>query len=53
VAINWDVALETLRQSSGIPVLIGLELLPEEPVPEEPAGDPPADPVTPVGPVAR
>ncbi len=53
VAINWDVALETLRQSSGIPVLIGLELLPEEPVPEEPAGDPPADPVAPVGPVAR
>ncbi len=29
VMINWDIALETLREARGIPVVIGLELLPE------------------------
>ena len=28
-AINWDIALEALREASGIPALIGLELVPE------------------------
>lgn len=30
VAINWDIAIEALREASGIPVMIGLELAPEE-----------------------
>ena len=30
VVINWDIALEALRDARGIPVMIGLELLPEE-----------------------
>ena len=30
VMINWDVALAALRSADGIPVMIGLELLPEE-----------------------
>lgn len=30
VAINWDIAIEALRMASGIPVMIGLELAPEE-----------------------
>jgi len=30
VAINWDIAIEALREASGIPVMIGLELVPEE-----------------------
>ncbi|MGA1423700.1 MAG: L,D-transpeptidase family protein [Steroidobacteraceae bacterium] len=50
VMINWDIALETLREARGIPVVIGLELLPEaEPqndLSEPPADEPPAD-VTP------
>lgn len=29
VVINWDIALEALREARGIPVMIGLELLPE------------------------
>lgn len=29
VAINWDIALEALRNANGIPVMIGLELAPE------------------------
>lgn len=43
VMINWDRALEALREASGIPIVIGLELLPEEPVPEDPP--PGAEPV--------
>ena len=35
VVINWDIALEALRDARGIPVMIGLELLPEEPYPSE------------------
>lgn len=31
VAIHWDRALEALREASGIPTVIGLELLPESP----------------------
>jgi len=31
VAINWDIAIETLREASGIPVMIGLELAPQDP----------------------
>lgn len=31
VAINWDIALQALREASGIPVMIGLELAPEIP----------------------
>jgi hypothetical protein len=30
VAINWDIAIEALREASGIPVMIGLELAPDE-----------------------
>ena len=29
VAINWDIAIQALREASGIPVMIGLELAPE------------------------
>lgn len=29
VAINWDIAIQALREASGIPVMIGLELGPE------------------------
>jgi len=40
VMINWDIALETLREARGIPVVIGLELLPEgEPQEESNQGD--------------
>jgi L,D-transpeptidase ErfK/SrfK len=35
VVINWDIALEALRDARGIPVMIGLELLPEEPAPTD------------------
>ena len=31
VVINWDIAMEALRAARGIPVMIGLELLPDEP----------------------
>jgi hypothetical protein len=30
VIIDWDMALRALREASGMPVLIGLELVPEE-----------------------
>ena len=38
VAINWDIAIDALREASGIPVMIGLELAPESPaeLPTEP-----------------
>ena len=51
VMINWDRALEALRDASGIPVVIGLELLPEEP---PPGTDPAAvtDPAAAIGPAA-
>jgi hypothetical protein len=29
VAINWELALETLARADGIPTVVGLELLPE------------------------
>lgn len=29
VAINWDIAIEALREATGIPVMIGLELTPQ------------------------
>ena len=29
VMINWDLAISALRESSGIPLMIGLELEPE------------------------
>lgn len=29
VAINWDIAIEALREATGIPVMIGLELAPQ------------------------
>ena len=32
VAINWDIAIQALREASGIPVMIGLELAPESDV---------------------
>ena len=35
VVVNWDIALEALRDARGIPVMIGLELLPEEPAPTD------------------
>ncbi|MBM4191823.1 MAG: L,D-transpeptidase [Gammaproteobacteria bacterium] len=28
-AVNWDIAIEALRDASGIPVIIGIELAPE------------------------
>ena len=34
VLINWDLALAALRETSGIPVMIGLELAPAEQSPE-------------------
>ena len=37
VVINWDIAMEALRAARGIPVMIGLELLPDEPAAGEPA----------------
>jgi L,D-transpeptidase ErfK/SrfK len=33
VIIDWDMALRALREATGMPVLIGLELLPDEPAP--------------------
>jgi L,D-transpeptidase ErfK/SrfK len=36
VAINWDIAIEALREASGIPVMIGLELAPESDTTENP-----------------
>jgi L,D-transpeptidase ErfK/SrfK len=47
VAIHWDLALETLREASGIPTVIGLEL-PPVPAPEpepDPSPDLPAEAV--------
>jgi L,D-transpeptidase ErfK/SrfK len=38
VIIDWDMALRALREATGMPVLIGLELMPEEGAP--PAGAP-------------
>ncbi len=35
VAIHWDRALETLREASGVPTVIGLQLLPETPAVDE------------------
>jgi len=32
-AIHWDQALATLREANGIPAVVGLELLPENPEP--------------------
>jgi len=29
VAINWDIAIDTLREATGMPVMIGLELTPQ------------------------
>jgi hypothetical protein len=46
VAINWDIAIRALGEASGIPVMIGLELVPQLP-PVDPAtvpsGDAPID----------
>lgn len=43
VAINWDIAIEALREASGIPVMIGLELGPEENAPKiDPTGQAPS-----------
>lgn len=49
VLIDWDVALRAMREARGMPVLIGLELLPEE---GAPAADPtaPTPPATPAKP---
>jgi len=30
VIIDWDTALRALREATGMPVLIGLELVPED-----------------------
>jgi len=45
VAINWDVAILALREASGIPVMIGLELGadPLQPPAAPPAGEQPID----------
>lgn len=37
VAINWDITIQALREASGIPVMIGLELAPEPPPTAAPA----------------
>ena len=43
VAINWDIAIQALREASGIPVMIGLELGPEPDSPQsESAGQAPS-----------
>jgi L,D-transpeptidase ErfK/SrfK len=42
VAINWDIAIQALREASGIPVMIGLELVPQPP-PVDPATVAPND----------
>jgi L,D-transpeptidase ErfK/SrfK len=40
VAINWDIAIQALREASGIPVMIGLELGPDpDDQPIDAAGD--------------
>jgi L,D-transpeptidase ErfK/SrfK len=40
VAINWDIAIQALREASGIPVMIGLELGPDpDEQPIDAAGD--------------
>ncbi len=43
-AIHWDRALEILREASGIPEVIGLELPPEEAAAPEPVASPVAAP---------
>lgn len=43
VAVDWDTALKALRERSGVPVMVGLELLPDEPV----AVPPPSERVVP------
>lgn len=42
VAINWEIAMDALRSATGIPVMIGLELRPEE-LPMDPALSVPID----------
>jgi hypothetical protein len=54
-AIHWDLALQALREASGIPQVIGLDIPPEEPASEAPAipgegGSPPAEPAGPAEP---
>lgn len=39
VAINWDLALETLARAEGLPTMVGLELLPETDYVESAAPD--------------
>jgi L,D-transpeptidase ErfK/SrfK len=65
-AIHWDIALQALRESSGIPQVIGIDIPPDEPTSETPAvpGEgaprpetpaspaPPAEPAVPAGPNA-
>jgi L,D-transpeptidase ErfK/SrfK len=50
-AIHWDAALAALREASGIPVVIGLEIPEEEPAADPAAGEAgagaPSDPATP------
>ena len=41
-AIHWDIALQVLREASGIPQVIGLDILSDDPTTETVPGAPPA-----------
>ena len=45
VIIDWETALRVMREASGMPTLIGLELAPEDSGPVPDTGAPPALPV--------
>jgi L,D-transpeptidase ErfK/SrfK len=43
-AVNWDIAVDTLKKADGIPVLVGLQA-DVEPAPPAPSSAPPANPI--------
>jgi L,D-transpeptidase ErfK/SrfK len=50
-AVNWDIAVDTLKTSNGIPVLVGLQADTDAPAPAlAPAATPAQPPVTPAAP---
>jgi L,D-transpeptidase ErfK/SrfK len=48
-AVNWDIAIDTLKTANGIPVLVGLQADTDAPAPSAPA----VSPVPPEPPVAQ
>jgi len=54
-AIHWDIALQALREASGIPQVIGIDIPPDDPAaetaPDAPPADAPQDPANPSAPL--